>query len=95
MSTTFLCGLRLRLSGERKPCAPFILRKRVPTCRACVPVGGRQSKFGYKKTPSAKSVLRDNHGVAAGSSKGNRTPDFALRGRRLNRLTMEPDWLGN
>ena len=25
-----------------------------------------------------------------GSPKGNRTPDFALRGRRLNRLTMEP-----
>ena len=25
----------------------------------------------------------------AGTSKGNRTPDFALRGRRLNRLTME------
>lgn len=53
-------------------------------------------KIEYKKTPSAKSALRDNNGVAAsGSSKGNRTPDFALRGRRLNRLTMEPDWLGN
>ena len=26
---------------------------------------------------------------ALGTSKGNRTPDFALRGQRLNRLTME------
>ena len=27
--------------------------------------------------------------VVCGTSKGNRTPDFALRGQRLNRLTME------
>ena len=26
-----------------------------------------------------------------GSPKGNRTPDSALRGRRLNRLTMGPN----
>ena len=29
-----------------------------------------------------------------GTSKGNRTPDFALRGQRLNRLTMEADGWG-
>lgn len=32
--------------------------------------------------------------IFGGSSKGNRTPDFALRGRRLNRLTMEPNGWG-
>ena len=30
-----------------------------------------------------------------GTSNGNRTHDFALRGQRLNRLTMEAYWLPN
>ena len=28
--------------------------------------------------------------IISGSATGNRTPDFALRGRRLSRLTMAP-----
>ena len=32
--------------------------------------------------------------VACGTSNGNRTHDFALRGQRLNRLTMEADGWG-
>ena len=35
------------------------------------------------------SMKKAHLSMSFGTSKGNRTPDFALRGQRLNRLTME------
>ena len=43
-------------------------------------------KIGNKKGNTKKTTAS---AVVFGTSKGNRTPDFALRGQRLNRLTME------
>lgn len=39
----------------------------------------------YKKTLKPKLQC-----IISGSATGNRTPDFALRGRRLSRLTIAP-----
>ena len=54
----------------------------------------------YSDVPSVQTCKK-NHpsfvsklGWLYGTSKGNRTPDFALRGQRLNRLTMEADGWG-
>ena len=41
----------------------------------------------HKKSVSAETDC--------GTSMGTRTPVFAVRGRRLNRLTMEAYWLPN
>ena len=54
----------------------------------------------YSDVPSVQTCKK-NHpsfvsklGWLYGTSKGNRTPDFALRGQRLNRLTMEANGWG-
>ena len=54
----------------------------------------------YSDVPSVQTC-KNNHpsfvsklGWLYGTSNGNRTHDFALRGQRLNRLTMEADGWG-
>ena len=47
-------------------------------------------RHGHKKRASTLSGE-----ALTGTSMGTRTPVFAVRGRRLNRLTMEAYWLPN
>ena len=50
---------------------------------------------GFLRFDINSGIKKEPYNGSYGSSKENRTPDFALRGQRLNRLTMEPCWLGN
>ena len=47
-------------------------------------------KQSFAKTKAGSDFLSEPALVAFGSTTGNRTPVSAVRGRRLNRLTMMP-----
>lgn len=48
------------------------------------------SFFVHKKTTSSTWLAAQGELIIFGSARGNRTLDFALRGRRLSRLTIAP-----
>ncbi len=64
-------------------------------------VSRRETEIAMQFHPWDIHIINFNKKIASsnktifsfGSPKGNRTPDSAVRGRRLNRLTMGPYFL--
>ena len=51
--------------------------------------GGEGGKMVFEQTKKQNTIV-----LFGGTSNGNRTHDFALRGQRLDRLTMEANGWG-
>ena len=70
--------------------------------RPLTPAPSPQSRTSAQQSLSARMYTKKipyrshiNSGRRSGTSMGTRTPVFAVRGRRLNRLTMEAYWQPN
>ena len=69
------------ITNNGASCLPAPVRERIKEIRGFIDENVRTIFFENKKTE--RNVL------LSGTSNGNRTHDFALRGQRLDRLTME------